>query len=81
MAMMIETRGLHKAFGDYVMLDGTDLDVAAGTIFALPGPNGAGKTTTVSHQLQHVGAGRSKIHRSQVDISQLDEDRPEKNNL
>ncbi len=44
---MIETRGLRKAFGDHVVLDGIDLNVAEGTIFALLGPNGAGKTTTV----------------------------------
>src|SRR5215471_14109615 len=45
--MMIETRGLRKSFGEQVVLDGIDLHVAAGTIFALLGPNGAGKTTTV----------------------------------
>ncbi len=45
--MMIETRGLCKSFGDHVVLDGIDLDVAEGTILALLGPNGAGKTTTV----------------------------------
>src|SRR5437764_8129953 len=45
--MMIETRGLRKSFGNHVVLDGIDLDVASGTIFALLGPNGAGKTTTV----------------------------------
>jgi ABC-2 type transport system ATP-binding protein len=45
--MMIETRGLRKAFGDHVVLEGIDLEVAQGTIFALLGPNGAGKTTTV----------------------------------
>ena len=45
--MMIETRGLRKSFGDHVVLDGIDLDVAEGTIFSLLGPNGAGKTTTV----------------------------------
>ncbi|HEX9039006.1 MAG TPA: ATP-binding cassette domain-containing protein [Ktedonobacterales bacterium] len=45
--MMIETRGLRKAFGDHVVLDGIDLAVAPGTIFALLGPNGAGKTTIV----------------------------------
>ena len=45
--MMIETRGLRKSFGDHVVLDDIDLDVAAGTIFALLSPNGAGKTTTV----------------------------------
>src|SRR5436305_13014591 len=45
--MMIETRGLCKSFGDHVVLDGIDLGVAEGTIFALLGPNGAGKTTMV----------------------------------
>ena len=47
MTMMIETRGLRKAFGDHVVLDGIDLNVAVGTIFALLGPNGAGKTTLI----------------------------------
>ena len=45
--MMIKIRGLRKSFGDHVVLDGIDLDVAEGTIFALLGPNGAGKTTMV----------------------------------
>ena len=39
--------GLRKAFGDKVVLDGIDLDITEGTVFALLGPNGAGKTTTV----------------------------------
>ena len=39
--------GLRKSFGDNVVLDGIDLDVAEGTVFALLGPNGAGKTTAV----------------------------------
>jgi ABC-2 type transport system ATP-binding protein len=43
----ITATGLHKSFGDKVVLDGIDLQVAKGTIFALLGPNGAGKTTMV----------------------------------
>ena len=43
----IGVTGLRKSFGDHVVLDGIDLTVAEGTIFALLGPNGAGKTTTV----------------------------------
>jgi ABC-2 type transport system ATP-binding protein len=39
--------GLRKAYGDHLVLDGIDLDVAEGTVFALLGPNGSGKTTTV----------------------------------
>jgi ABC-2 type transport system ATP-binding protein len=43
----ITATGLRKSFGDQVVLDGIDLNVAEGTIFALLGPNGAGKTTAV----------------------------------
>ncbi|MCD9873086.1 ATP-binding cassette domain-containing protein [Streptomyces guryensis] len=43
----IEATGLRKAYGDNVVLDGIDLRVPRGTVFALLGPNGAGKTTTV----------------------------------
>jgi ABC-2 type transport system ATP-binding protein len=43
----IRVRGLRKAYGDRVVLDGIDLDVAEGTVYALLGPNGAGKTTTI----------------------------------
>ena len=43
----IRATGLRKSFGDLVVLDGIDLEVAEGTVFALLGPNGAGKTTMV----------------------------------
>jgi len=43
----IRATGLRKAYGKQVVLDGIDLDIAEGTVFALLGPNGAGKTTTV----------------------------------
>src|SRR5437660_7410351 len=54
--MMIETRGLRKSFGDHLVLDGIDLNVAGGTVFALLGPNGAGKTTTVQILSTLIGA-------------------------
>jgi ABC-2 type transport system ATP-binding protein len=43
----LKATGLRKSYGETVALDGIDLEVAAGSIFALLGPNGAGKTTTV----------------------------------
>jgi ABC-2 type transport system ATP-binding protein len=43
----ISIRGLVKRYGEFVAVDGLDLDIHRGEIFALLGPNGAGKTTTV----------------------------------
>jgi ABC-2 type transport system ATP-binding protein len=59
--MMIETRGLRKSFGNHVVLDSIDLNVAAGTIFALLGPNGAGKTTTVQILSTLIGADSGEV--------------------
>ena len=44
----IEARGLRKAFGATVALDGVDLRVEEGQILGLIGPNGAGKTTALN---------------------------------
>src|SRR3954452_24870672 len=43
----LRLRGLRKAFGDVVAVDGLDLDVPEGAICALLGPSGCGKTTTL----------------------------------
>jgi ABC-2 type transport system ATP-binding protein len=47
MTPAIEVRGLRKAYGNKRAVDGVDLTVRSGEVFALLGPNGAGKTTTV----------------------------------
>jgi ABC-2 type transport system ATP-binding protein len=44
----IEASGLVKRFGEITAVNGLDLAVPAGTIYALLGPNGAGKTTTIN---------------------------------
>lgn len=44
----IDIRGLRKSFGTQLVLDGIDLSVPAGSVFALLGPNGAGKTTLIN---------------------------------
>jgi ABC-2 type transport system ATP-binding protein len=43
--LAVYVRGLCKSFGDVRAVDGIDLDVPRGMIFAVLGPNGAGKTT------------------------------------
>ena len=43
----IVATGVRKSFGETLVLDGVDVTVDEGTIFALLGPNGAGKTTIV----------------------------------
>ncbi|MFD7153359.1 ATP-binding cassette domain-containing protein [Kribbella sp. NPDC059898] len=47
MSPAIDVSGLRKSYGDKLVLDGIDLNVAEGTIFSLLGPNGAGKTAVV----------------------------------
>ncbi|MBM4441029.1 MAG: ABC transporter ATP-binding protein [Candidatus Rokubacteria bacterium] len=45
MSVGLAVRGLRAGYGGTRVLDGIDLDVAAGTVTAVIGPNGAGKTT------------------------------------
>src|SRR5215813_822009 len=62
-APSISARAFRKSFDDHVALDGVDLTVAEGTIFALLGPNGAGKTTMVHilSTLTAAGAGDIQV--------------------
>jgi ABC-2 type transport system ATP-binding protein len=43
----VSVNGLRKAYGEKVVLDGVELSIGEGEVFALLGPNGAGKTTIV----------------------------------
>ena len=47
MSTVISVSGLRKSYGSTHAVDGLDLAIEQGEIFALLGPNGAGKTTTV----------------------------------
>jgi ABC-2 type transport system ATP-binding protein len=58
---MIRASGLRKSYGTKLVLDGVDLDVAEGTVFALLGPNGAGKTTTVQVLSTLIGADSGDV--------------------
>jgi ABC-2 type transport system ATP-binding protein len=61
--LAIDVRGLRKAYKSIPAVDGLDLSVARGEVFALLGPNGAGKTTTVEilEGFRHADAGEVRV--------------------
>ncbi|WP_069759389.1 ATP-binding cassette domain-containing protein [Streptomyces sp. LUP47B] len=61
--LAIAANGLRKSYGDKTVLDGIDIRVPAGTVFALLGPNGAGKTTVVNilSTLISADAGQARV--------------------
>ena len=65
----IAATGLRKSYGDKVVLDGIDLNVAEGTIFSLLGPNGAGKTTVVQILSTLIGADDGEVRVAGHDLA------------
>ncbi len=51
---MIKINNLHKKFGKLIVLNGLDLQIDSGGIFAILGPNGSGKTTLIKSVLGMV---------------------------
>jgi len=51
---MVTIQNLHKSFGKNQVLNGVDLDIKEGGIFAILGPNGSGKTTLIKSILGMV---------------------------
>ena len=58
---MIEFKNLHKKFGKLTVLDGLDLEIKSGGIFAILGPNGSGKTTLIKCLLGMVIPNKGEI--------------------
>lgn len=58
----IQVEGLVKRYGDIRAVDGVDLTVETGEVFALLGPNGAGKTTTVEILEGHRSADSGTVN-------------------
>jgi ABC-2 type transport system ATP-binding protein len=66
---VIQVTGLRKAYGEHVVLDGVELAVAEGTVFALLGPNGAGKTTMVHILSTLIGADAGELRVAGHDVA------------
>jgi ABC-2 type transport system ATP-binding protein len=67
----VRVRGLRKRYGDVDAVDGVDLDIHSGEIFALLGPNGAGKSTTVE-----ILEGHRRRTSGEVSVLGVDPGRP-----
>jgi ABC-2 type transport system ATP-binding protein len=65
----ISAIGLRKSYGDKTVLDGIDLHIPTGTVFALLGPNGAGKTTAVKILSTLISADGGHAHVAGHDIT------------
>ena len=73
---VVETKGLRKAYGDRVLIDGLDILIPPGAIVGVIGPNGVGKTTLVRMIVgeEKPDAGEIKIGPATV-ISYVDQTR------
>tara|TARA_R110000868_G_scaffold342194_2_gene603005 strand:+ start:16002 stop:16709 length:708 start_codon:yes stop_codon:yes gene_type:complete len=58
---MVSIQNLHKKFGKNIVLDGIDLNINDGGIFAVLGPNGSGKTTLIKSILGMVIPNKGTI--------------------
>ena len=70
----VRVRGLRKRYGDVDAVNGVDLDIPRGEVFALLGPNGAGKSTTVE-----ILEGYRRRTDGEVSVLGVDPGRPTRN--
>jgi ABC-type polar amino acid transport system ATPase subunit len=73
---MVRLEGVHKSFGDLVVLGGIDLEVSTGEVLVVIGPSGSGKSTLLRcvNMLEPVDSGRiflegEEITRNGADVS------------
>jgi ABC-2 type transport system ATP-binding protein len=71
MSSVIETVDLSRRFGRVAAVDGINLEIKPGSIFALVGPNGAGKTTTIKLLLNLLRPSRGRASLFGTDSRQL----------
>ncbi|MGW0771420.1 ATP-binding cassette domain-containing protein [Streptomyces sp. NPDC002676] len=64
----VAATAVRKAYGDHVVLDGIDIHIPAGSVFALLGPNGAGKTTVVQILSTLIRADTGEVRVASHDV-------------
>jgi ABC-2 type transport system ATP-binding protein len=67
-APIIDARGLTRRFGDFTAVDGVDLSVAPGEIFAFLGANGSGKSTTIRMLIGLLEPSEGTVRVDGVDV-------------
>ena len=74
---VLRLRGVRRAFGDHVVLDGIDLDVAAHEVVALVGASGSGKSTLLRtiNLIEQVDDGEIVLRGQDVSDPRVDADR------
>jgi polar amino acid transport system ATP-binding protein len=75
-APVLRLEGVRKSFGDNLVLDGIDLEVASGEVLVVIGPSGSGKSTLLRcvNLLEPIQSGRiffegEEITSKRVDVS------------
>lgn len=68
---MIELRGVHKRFGEQVVLDGVDFVVREGETMALLGPSGTGKSVLLKHINGLIRPDRGRVLVDDLNVASL----------
>ena len=68
---MIELKNIHKAFGDFQVLKGLDLQIPKGKITVILGPSGIGKSVTLKLIIGLLQPDRGRVLVDGTDLSQL----------
>jgi branched-chain amino acid transport system ATP-binding protein len=72
--MLLEVRGVHKAYGSTPVIRGLDLQVARGEFVGVIGPNGAGKTTAFGLVAGHLRCDSGSVALAGRDVTALSAD-------
>lgn len=70
---MIRFEGLHKRFGDKVVLDGVDLEVRKGEVFFVVGGSGVGKSVLIKHLVGLLRPDAGRIFLDDLEVTHLSE--------